>query len=1032
MNIYVKRSLLLVLCLTLLMGTCLIPLGVSAAETEVNVQNGTGTRGAVEVTDSMSYRAIINGAFTGFGICIPTYTQSDSACTLSVYAWKGTFEATMGADPLASRDFVSLKDCAWNWVEFEALPAGEYLFHISNVQSKVGVWVNSGVTDPKGFLYTNGVEGRGEPDMKIRLTESVTDPFGICKSSVDIPTQISPVLNGEDLAVSQISKSEGIILNMALPFVGVEFRIATYLATDLEITLSLYEWNKSFEDTVQTDPVAEERIPMKDNAYIGMTFEERPAGQYLALLHDASGKSAVYHYGKADGINGIAYKDGAKNITNTQYLQCRVTFVRETESGVYFLPCEKVEDGISGDHAAPPAYIIPEDSLLNTHTVMPDTWVFTDGLGRVSLTNAEVGDPKDDKTLAMFFWIWHGSGESTRNNLQELSEQYPDAMRDYDNPLWSQLTGGYSWNESIYGYYNSSDAWVLRRQAELLANAGVDVIVTDNTNGTDTFRTAYTQLFDTWDDAQKNGAVNVPKVAFMLPFDAHDDSRQQFNTLYLDIYRSGKWQNLWYYHDGKPLIVGHADNLSAEESNAEKEILNFFTFRENYAGYTNKKPAVGSWGWLSTFPQSSYYGSREDVIAKLKEQISVSVAQNYNYELGLLAAMNGDSIMGRSYTSTGYHTEAGAKLWGYNFAEQFNYALEVNPQVVFVTGWNEWMVGRYETWIVGSDAAVENAFPDQFNDEYSRDIEPSKGDLKDHYYYQLVNFVRQYKGVNPIPTPSAYATIDLSADPDQWKTVEPYYAAYIGNTDDRNCQGYGQVYAETSGRNDIIGAQIARDGEYVYFHVECAENITPYTDKLWMNLYLDTDQSNQGWNTFEYVLNKSAASAETLVLEKFTAENDYSATTKVADVEYRVDGRYMTVKIAKSDLGLSGDDYIINFSWTDNVHDEGDYSNFSGDIMDFYISGDVAPGGRFKYSYISTADNAMADETEGETASESEVDSNTEVAPESSYESLTETTAETTDEIGPEDDRGCASAFGMSVVVIAVMATIGVLCLKKE
>ena len=48
----------------------------------------------------------------------------------------------------------------------------------------------------------------------------------------------------------------------------------------------------------------------------------------------------------------------------------------------------------------------------------------------------------------------------------------------------------------------------------------------------------------------------------------------------------------------------------------------------------------------------------------------------------------------------------------------------------------------------------------------------------------------------------------------------------------------------------------------------------------------------------------------------------------------------------------------INFAWTDNVHDEGDYSKFSGDILDFYTSGDVAPGGRFKYSFISTAENS--------------------------------------------------------------------------
>ena len=163
---------------------------------------------------------------------------------------------------------------------------------------------------------------------------------------------------------------------------------------------------------------------------------------------------------------------------------------------------------------------------------------------------------------------------------------------------------------------------------------------------------------------------------------------------------------------------------------------------------------------------------------------------------------------------------------------------------------------------------------DQFSDEFSRDLEPTKGALQDHYYYLFVNYARKYKGASPIPTPGENVTIDLNAGTDQWKTVEPYYAAYIGNTFDRDCTGYGDTkYTETSGRNDIIGAQVARDGEFVYFLVECKDNITPYTDSLWMNLYLDTDQSKQGWNTFEFVLNKTAASEKTLVLEKFNAEN---------------------------------------------------------------------------------------------------------------------------------------------------------------
>ena len=297
-------------------------------------------------------------------------------------------------------------------------------------------------------------------------------------------------------------------------------------------------------------------------------------------------------------------------------------------------------------------------------------------------------------------------------------------------------------------------------------------------------------------------------------------------------------------------------------------------------------------------------------------------------------------------------------------------------------------------------------------------MEPSKGALQDHYYYLFVNYARKYKGASPIPTPSVNATIDLSAGTDQWKTVEPYYAAYIGNTFDRDCTGYGDTkYTETSGRNDIIGAQVARDGEFVYFLVECKDNITPYTDSLWMNLYLDTDQSKQGWNTFEYVLNKTAASEKTLVLEKFTADNDYSKTEKVADVEYTLDGRYLTVKIAKSDLGLSGSDYTVNFAWTDNVHDEGDYGKFSGDILDFYTSGDVAPGGRFKYSFISTAANSGEP---ADTAPETEPATDPEETP---TEQPTEAPTDTPDTEAPTETEASKGGCKSSVLCFATLLT---------
>lgn len=822
----------------------------------------------------------------------------------------------------------------------------------------------------------------------------------------------------------------GVRMSLGAPFNKLTVCMPTWSTTDSKATLALYKWNTDFETTVSAQPIASKAFEnLRDNAHNALTFDEQPAGEYFFCIQDVTGQVGIWTM-TSNTSKGFLYNDGLE-------------IQKDTEVSVYFtktpaepfLPVLSVADAIDGKHQPPKEYQIPADSLLNTHKVMPDTWVFTDGLGRKSLTYEDVGGVKEDKTAAMFYWTWHADlGTNTPLNVTEFIKQYPEAIRDYDHKAWPTSGYSYWWNEPIYGYYKTNDAWVLRRQAELLANAGVDVIFTDNTNGNYTWKQSYTALYETWDDAQKNGAVNVPKVSYLLPFGPTDGSKEQIESIYQDIYRKDKYQNLWFYWDGKPMLMGHNDNIT-NGTNLGKEILNFFSWRKGQPDYVATQWMAKQWGWLSVYPQA-IYGERgnADALRGNVEQMTVGVAVNHNYETHQIAPMNGYNVIGRSYSSTfqdRYVKEGeSASLYGYNFTEQMNYALEKDPKVLFITGWNEWTAGRHEEW-----AGQENAFPDQFNDEFSRDLEPTKGALKDHYYYLLVNSLRQYKGVNPIPTPSVAVTIDMSAGNNQWANVEPYYAAYIGNTADRDADGYATLhYTETSGRNDIIGAQVARDDEFVYFHVECAENITPYTDALWMTLYIDSNQANKGWETFDYVINKSAASADTVVLEKFTG--DGYASTKVADCAYTVDGRYMTVKIAKSDLALSGYDYTINFSWTDNVHDEGDYKTFSGDIMDFYISGDVAPGARFKYSYISTESNAKGEtipnDTEAETnapAEETQADTAGETLPETNEAIATETEPQTD---VSTTDSGCASVVSVSMGVLVMTMVSMAVCIKKK
>ena len=817
----------------------------------------------------------------------------------------------------------------------------------------------------------------------------------------------------------------GAHLSLGAPFNGIAYCLPTWSTTDSDCTLALYAWNETFAKTIAAGPVAEHRFEnVKDCQTYTLSFDEQPAGEYLFCIKDVEGSIGTWVY-PATVSKGYVMQE---EVEKSGDLEITVSFTKTPQTPFY--QATSLDHAFTG-HDTPDEYVFSEDSLIYTHEVMPDTWVFTDGLGRVSLTNEQVGDLKTDKTLAIFYWTWHVdlAGNEPFNNTAFTTE-HPEATNDYHHKGWPTSGTAFFWNEPLFGYYRTDDEWVLRKHAEMLTNAGIDVIFTDNTNGNFTWKSSYVPLYETWSTMQQNG-MNTPKVSFMLPFAPTSGSLEQLESLYLDIYRADKYHSLWYYLDGKPMLMAHSGNLSSN-SGLNTEIKDFFTFRAGQASYTVKDTSMKSWGWLSTYPQATYFATTKDKKTQNWEQIPVGVALNHSYVTDKMVAMNHPEAMGRSYTSAGYRTEENAKLWGYALQEQFDYAIEKDPRVIFVTGWNEWTAGRNENW-----ADTPNGFPDQFDDEHSRDIEPSKGDLKDHYYYQLVNASRQFQGARPIPTPSAAQSIDLGAGAEQWSTAAPYFAAYIGNTGDRDAKGYGSLhYTEFSGRNDIIGARVARDDENVYFYVECNEDITPYTDPLWMVLYLDTDQQNQGWETFDFVLNKTSPTATQAVLERFTG-NGYE-TEVVGNVSYSVDGKYMQVAVPKSMLGLSGYDFTINFSWTDHVHDAADkgeqaadgswvYTTFTGDILDFYTSGDVAPGMRFKYSYVSTAENAgKQTETTETTQKEQGTEPDSAQTESDSAQTESDSATESLVDLG----LGCKSCA--TWVALLALIPAAVLCIKRK
>jgi hypothetical protein len=729
--------------------------------------------------------------------------------------------------------------------------------------------------------------------------------------------------------------------------------------------------------------------------------------------------------------------------------------------------------------------LLPASLYSQSWNVNSDRWVATDGLGRKLPDITETGAPRNNKFIAMFYWTWHTDGNATFSpvmNITEILKQFPEAAKNADHPAWKGITPGvFWWDEPLFGYYRTTDEWILRKHAEMLADAGVDVVFFDCTNGSLTWKSSYTVLLKVWEQARLDG-VKTPQIAFLLPFGASANALASLNELYIDLYQPQLYQDLWFMWNGKPLVMAYPESLVPQTGgdaalkftaaspfyavnatcpswgnnvgnityklfkwntnyaqsvagtpiavktfvnfndneklrltfdqqpageylwvlsngteqvgvwkwtdsndavtsyfsgikvtgNYESEIsynpdfnftalttgtnhtpvavlspidqtaVNamkaFFTFRPGQPDYVSGPGRNDHWGWLENYPQHGYAPKAGGGF----EQATVGVAQNASDASGGHASgFNTPLTYGRSYTkAAGQDTRANAWLKGLNFQEQWSGANKLNPDLIFVTGWNEWIAGRWFDWDV-----KPFAFVDEYSAEKSRDLEPVKswGNKGDVYYMQLINNVRKFKGMVTQDTASAPKTIDMN-NTGSWADVKPEYLSYKGNVMHRNHAGQGNelIYTNTTGRNDLVSAKVARDNSFVYFFVQTADNLTVKSDPKWMRLFIDIDRNKStGWEGYDFVVNRLNPQDSALVEKSLNSWNWEPA----GNAGYQVDGKNLVLKIKRSVLGLAdGQSINIEFKWSDNMQED-------GNIMDFYVNGDAAPGARFNYVY---------------------------------------------------------------------------------
>ncbi len=279
---------------------------------------------------------------------------------------------------------------------------------------------------------------------------------------------------------------------------------------------------------------------------------------------------------------------------------------------------------------------------------------------------------------------------------------------------WGAVPQFHYWAKPGVGYYyRSSDKDVIRTHMTQLYTAGMDFIIIDLTNAGDGYlgASAWTSYIQTPMDAicdtimeMRAEGLGTPYVVFWVG----DGNGPLYKELYDKYHAVEKWQDCFVYWDSKPLM------LTTHKTPEAFPYQDLFTVRSMW-GLGTVKYNEGQWSFLSI----DNYGKVTTDKDGNPEQVSVACASQETY-------MSAPSAHGRE----------GGLFW----FKQWYYAFEAKPKIVTLTWWNEWAAQRLEV------SPGEFHFTDNYNADFSRDIEPMEGGHGDQYYRWLIQYISAYKG----------------------------------------------------------------------------------------------------------------------------------------------------------------------------------------------------------------------------------------------------------------------------------------------
>ena len=628
-----------------------------------------------------------------------------------------------------------------------------------------------------------------------------------------------------------------------------------------------------------------------------------------------------------------------------------------------------------------------------------DTWVASDALGRKMPTQQEVGPVKTDKrrVVSIFYITWH-----TQDHHKEFKTPYsadvskilkadPGARLDARHPLWTESS--YHWGEPEAGYFLSRDEYVIRKDMSMLTDAGVDVLVMDVTNAV--------RYWDEWDvlfktmQKMKSEGNKVPQFCFWA-FNGPVITVVQ--DLYDRIYKTNRFQDLWFYWDGKPLILyngtpkidangkdvkqpnphydqaaktdvshphyGDPDYTEPFYKDYTKEVKNFFTKRTMWWGYYEwaGNRFVGtednwSFGYdlgnkkvMAMNPDnlvSTHNGKKEEAAVTPAQHPSSLVGKSWRRETGE-PLLNEYDLPDSAYVPWLGKTVKNPEGYGIYFQDRWNEALKSDPDMLYINDWNEWTAGKYQQ---ENFAFMRRKSPyffvDQYNPEFNRCIQPMKEGYTDNYYMQMAQNIRRYKGIRTIPEQRGFRSVKIDGQFADWKRIVNEFRDTKGDTFHRDHNGYGGLhYSNVSGRNDLITGKISVDKQNINFYAETAEKLTPCTGNNWMLLLIDADNNPEtGWFGYDFLINKKVKNEKTTTLMCYDRAHPENPWVEVADLKFRYAGNELEVSVPRKILGLTATSFTFDFKWSDNAAR-------LKDPVSLCTDGDTAPNRRFNYRCI--------------------------------------------------------------------------------